>query len=219
MKYFFHKISQVWSLITGLSITGKYFFSKDVTVYYPRETLPVEVLESYRGPIELIGLDDDPATPKCISCLLCMQACPSNCIIVKKSKAPVVTAEEKLCMEEAQARGEKVKKTSALKNPSVWTYDYTLCSLCGICVETCPVDSIRYSHNIYLAGTTVNEFNFDLLARLRRKAAEHMSLSFVQQSIADTAAINIENKNISNLTTNLSSGAAAGTQPDEGGAK
>ncbi len=166
------KLSDLWGMLVGLGITGKYFLSKDVTVYYPRRTVAPESLLSFRGPIELVGLDDKPATPRCISCMMCVQACPSNCIAVTKSPPPKPTEEERKAMAEAEARGEKVKKPAAPKNPAAWTYDYTLCSLCGTCVETCPVDSIRFSHNYYVAGTTRSDFQFDLLARLRRLAGK-----------------------------------------------
>lgn len=168
-------LSQIWSLLVGLGITGKYIFKRDVTVYYPRQTVAKEDMVTFRGPIELIGLDADPATPRCISCMLCAQACPSNCITVTKSPAPKPTEEEKQAMAEAEARGEKVKKPSAPKYPAGWTYNFTLCSLCGSCVESCPVDSIRFSNNIYLAGTSRQDFHFDLLARLRRLALKNAS--------------------------------------------
>lgn len=172
MKALFHKVSQLWSLVVGLGITGKYFLSKDVTVYYPRQTVAAPDALSYRGHIELVGLDDNPATPRCVSCLLCVQACPSGCISVTKSKAPEPTEEQRRAMEEAKARGEKPKPPAAPKYPAKWLYDYTLCSLCGMCVETCPADSIRFSHNIYLAGISADDFRFNLLARLQRQARE-----------------------------------------------
>ena len=188
MKALFRTFSGLWSLLVGLAITGKYFFSRDVTVYYPRETIEPELLQSFRGPIELVGLDKEPATPRCISCMLCVQACPSNCIKVTRSPAPKLTPEQKKTMEEAEARGEKVKKPAAPKNPAAWTYDYSLCSLCGSCVEACPVDSIRFSNTIYLAGTSRDNFQFDLLARLRRLAAKDQAMGDPSGPIPDAVS-------------------------------
>ena len=74
-------------------------------------------------------------------------------------------------MAEAEARGEKPKKPAPPKAPGTWTYDFSLCSLCGSCVEVCPVDSIGFSHDIYMVGTKREDFVFDQLARLARKAA------------------------------------------------
>ena len=172
MSMLLQKLKEAKGLLTGLGITGKYFLSKDVTVYYPRQTVEPERIHSFRGPIELVGLEDDPATPRCISCLMCVQACPSNCITVAKSKAPEPSPEEKREMEEAEQRGEKPKKPRAPKYPSKWLYNFTYCSLCGCCIEACPVESIRFSRNYYLAGTSPDDFNFNLLARLARKAKE-----------------------------------------------
>ncbi len=191
MKMLFRKISQLWGLMVGLAITGKYFLSKDVTVYYPRQTVDPKDILTYRGHIELIGLDDDPGTPRCISCLLCVQACPSGCIAVTKSKAPKPTEEELQAMEEAKQRGEKPKAPAAPKYPASWLYDYNLCSLCGMCVEACPVDSIRFSHNIYLAGTSPDDFRFNLLARLKRKSKEKG-----ERAVSGTAASSLPGRTV-----------------------
>lgn len=171
MTSIFRKLADLWSLVVGLGITGKYFCSPQVTVHYPRATVDPEVNASYRGPIELIGLDKDPAKPRCIACMLCAQACPSGCISVTRAPAPKPTPEEIRANAEAEARGEKPKKPSLPKTPGTWVYDFTLCSLCGTCVEVCPVESLRFSQNIYLAGPDRASFRFDLLQRLARQAA------------------------------------------------
>ena len=54
----------------------------------------------------------------------------------------------------------------------VYRLNYSLCSLCGLCVQSCPVDAIRFSGNVYLVGTTRGTFDIDLLARLRSRSAE-----------------------------------------------
>lgn len=160
-----------WSLVVGLFITGKYFVSPHKTVYYPREVIDKNLTDSFRGHIELVGLPKDPTTPKCISCMLCVQACPSNCISVKRSPAPVMTPEQQKAFDEATARGENPKKPAAPKNPAAYEYDYTYCSLCACCVEACPVGSIRFSHELYLSGIRREDFKIDLLSRLKRTAA------------------------------------------------
>lgn len=164
-------VKDIWSLAQGLGITAKYLCSPRHTVHYPRATVPEEAAVSFRGPIELVGSPKDPATPKCISCMLCVQACPSGCISVTRSKAPVLSAEEEQAFAEAEARGEKPKKPAAPKNPARWEYNFTYCSLCGCCVESCPVNSIRFSNDMYIAGTSRQDFHYNLLARLARKAA------------------------------------------------
>jgi NADH-quinone oxidoreductase subunit I len=170
MKCAVETVKGIWSLVVGLAITGKYFISPKRTTYYPRETVEKAAADSFRGPIELVGTPKDPTTPKCISCMLCVQACPSNCITVKKRPAPVMTPEQQKEFDEATARGENPKKPTAPKDPAVYNYDFTYCSLCACCVEACPVNSIKFSNELYLSGTRREDFNIDLLARLKRTA-------------------------------------------------
>ena len=167
MSLFLQKLSRAKSLLTGLFITGRNFISRDVTVYYPRQTVADKDITTYRGHIELVGLDGEPETPRCISCLLCAQACPSGCITVAKPKSL-----PKKAVEEGDGATEPASKQPASKCPSKWEHDYTLCSLCGSCVEVCPAAAIRFSNNIYLAGTSSDNFRIDLLRRLQRKARE-----------------------------------------------
>jgi NADH-quinone oxidoreductase subunit I len=112
----------------------------------------------------------DPDRPKCISCMMCMNTCPSGCITVVKQKAPKPTPEEQRAMAEAEARGEKVKKPAAPKNPARFVYDFSLCSLCGLCAEACPVNSIGFSSDVYMVVRQRSELKLDLLARLSAKA-------------------------------------------------
>jgi NADH-quinone oxidoreductase subunit I len=165
-------ILDCWSLIVGLKITGKYFCKPLITVHYPREVLDDENLETYGGHVELIGKPKDPAMPKCISCMMCVTNCPSKCLTVVKSKPPKPTAEEEAAMKAAEEAGEKVVKPKAPKNPAKFTYDYTLCSLCGTCIDNCPAKSLKFSNNIYWVATSRKEMKIDLLARLKEQATE-----------------------------------------------
>ncbi|MBG3877609.1 4Fe-4S dicluster domain-containing protein [Desulfovibrio oxamicus] len=188
MASIFRTLADLWSLVVGLGITGKQFCKPGVTVHYPRAEVTPEAAASFRGPIELIGLDKDPAKPKCIACMLCVSACPSNCIAVTRAPTPKPTPEELKAMAEAEARGEKPKKPAPPKAPGTWTYDFSLCSLCGSCVEVCPVDSIGFSRDIYMVGTKREDFVFDQLARLARKAAARKAVPKAEAKAAPEAA-------------------------------
>jgi len=165
-------ILDCWSLIVGLKITGKYFCKPLITVHYPRQVIDDENLQTYGGHVELIGKPKDPAMPKCISCMMCVTNCPSKCLTVVKSKPPKPTAEEEAAMKAAEEAGEKVKKPKAPKNPAKFLYDYTLCSLCGTCIDNCPAKSLKFSNNIYWVATSRKEMKIDLLARLKEQATE-----------------------------------------------
>jgi NADH-quinone oxidoreductase subunit I len=160
-------IAGLWSLIVGLKITGKYFVYPHVTVHYPRRT--VNNISTFRGPVELVASPNDPSKAKCIVCLQCAGACPSGCLTVAARPAPKPTPEEIQAKKEAEAKGEKVKK-AAPKELGTFRYDFTLCSLCGTCVETCPVGSLQFSCDGYLASRNKQDFVYDLLARLAGQA-------------------------------------------------
>lgn len=169
IRHFLQRIGDQWSLIVGLMVTGKYFFNRQVTVHYPRQQ--VDNMDTYGGHIELVSKPKDPFKPKCITCMMCASVCPSGCYSVVKTKPPKPTPEELEAQKEAEAKGEKVKK-KVIKEPSKFVYDYSLCSLCGLCIENCPVNSLRYSKNVYLARYGREDFKIDLLARLRKQAEQ-----------------------------------------------
>lgn len=160
------------SLLTGLGITGKVFTQPQVTVHYPRAR--ADNLGTYRGHIELVGSPKDPATPRCISCMLCSSVCPSGCISIKKHpKPPAPKAEavpdhgKGLSVPAAKAPPPKAK---VVKTPKAFSLDYSLCSLCGLCVQNCPVSSLRFSTHVYFAAGGREAFKMDLMARLAGQA-------------------------------------------------
>ncbi len=145
----------LYSLLVGLNITGRYGLGPFpiwlklqkpengyplLTTHYPFETLPDEDLVTFRGPVELVPSEEEPGRSKCISCMMCVRSCPSNCLTVVKG-------------DEGKA-------------PKVWLSDFTLCSLCGTCVEVCPVNALRFSHDIYWAAVKRQDMVTDLLAKL-----------------------------------------------------
>jgi NADH-quinone oxidoreductase subunit I len=150
-------LRELWSLIRGLDITGRMLLKPGVTVHYPRQE--VNNLESFRGPIALVPREDDPEKPRCIACMMCVTTCPSRCITVVKMKPPKPSGED---------AEPGAKKPAAPKEPETYRYDYSLCSLCGLCVEVCPVDSIRFSTEAYLVTRDRSTLTMDLLAKLKR---------------------------------------------------
>lgn len=171
-KHVIQPILDCWSLLVGLKITGKYFWKPQLTVHYPRQVIDDENLKTYGGHVELVGKPKDPAMPKCISCMMCVTNCPSKCLKLVKQKAPKPTPEEEAAMQAAKEAGEKVVKPKAPKNPAKFTYDYTLCSLCATCIDNCPVNSLKFSNNIYWVATSREEMNIDLIARLKEQATQ-----------------------------------------------
>jgi len=137
-------ISGTWSLFVGLGITIRYFFKPVVTVQYPHQTLPMT--PRFRGHTELVK-DAETGETRCIVCLMCQKTCPSGCITVNGEKR----------------EGVKVKVLTE------YTLDFTTCSLCGLCVESCTPNAIIFSKDYNLAGVRKEAYIFDLKKRLEAK--------------------------------------------------
>jgi len=165
----------LWSLVVGLGVTGKYFTDKQVTVHYPRQTVKPVSLTGYRGHIELVGKPKNPGTARCILCMKCMRICPSGCISIKanveKPPKPPQTEEPKEGQAPLTKRPEPAPKKGK-KSLAKFELDYSLCSLCSLCVTHCPVHSLRHSEHVYWAEMDKKNLKLDLLARLKRSVEE-----------------------------------------------
>jgi len=154
MGTYFNEIFQgFWSLIIGMSITFREFFKPVVTVPYPYKT--IKMSPRYRGHIELVENED--GTPKCVACGMCQRGCPSGCISLASESVAY----------EVEVKGEiKKKKKKVLTK---YNLNFTTCSLCGQCVESCNFGAIEFSKEYNLASARKEDFHFDLLQRLRER--------------------------------------------------
>lgn len=160
-------VAGMWSLLVGMKVTGKNFVQPNITVHYPRQT--VKSLEGYRGHIELVPREDDPSKPKCIACNNCVKICPTACITIKAVRPKKTDAPSS----EAGEQADDKKKAPAKKaKPELQSFvlEYSYCSLCGQCVQSCPTGALNFSSDVYLAGFSRQEFVIDLLARLQYQA-------------------------------------------------
>ena len=102
-------------LAVGMSLTGRYFFRKKFTLYYPEEKTP----QSHR----FRGLHAQRRYPngeeRCIACKLCEAVCPALAITI-----------------ESQERDDGTRRTKR------YDIDLFKCIFCGFCEEACPVDAI-----------------------------------------------------------------------------
>jgi NADH-quinone oxidoreductase subunit I len=111
-------------VVRGLGITMRHFFANvfgkkyTVTLNYPEEKLPYP--ERFRGHHRLTVRDDGQV--RCVACMCCSTACPTNCITIDAG-------------EHTDARIEKY--------PTRFDIDLLRCIYCGFCVEACPCDAIR----------------------------------------------------------------------------
>jgi formate hydrogenlyase subunit 6/NADH:ubiquinone oxidoreductase subunit I len=60
-------------------------------------------------------------------------------------------------------------KLAGTKKKRAVTYvlDYSLCSLCGLCVEVCPTKALKFSNEYRLAEYSRQEMQKDVIARLQ----------------------------------------------------
>ena len=127
--YFYRIYKTAKGLLTGLKITGQHMFSPAITVQYPYEKLTLS--ERYRG-----ALAFHPDI--CISCEMCVRACPSVCISLEAK------------------RNEETKK----KDLSWYRIDFGKCNYCRLCEEICPTKpkSVHHSREYELTFENRNDF-------------------------------------------------------------
>jgi NADH-quinone oxidoreductase subunit I len=102
-------------LLKGLALTGRYMFSRKITVQFPEEKTPLS--PRFRG---LHALRRYPnGEERCIACKLCEAVCPAMAISI-----------------ESEQREDGSRRTTR------YDIDLTKCIFCGFCEESCPVDSI-----------------------------------------------------------------------------
>jgi len=147
MKLIIEIITGAISLLAGMWITIKAFFSPVVTVQYPRQV--IDITPMFRGHTKLLA-DENPDRTRCIACGICERNCPSNAI--KK-------------VEGEKREGEKKKTATA------YILDFTACSQCGICVETCPVGALAFSADYNPVGLKRSDFCWDLVKEFEKRRA------------------------------------------------
>ncbi|HET9578048.1 MAG TPA: NADH-quinone oxidoreductase subunit NuoI [Usitatibacter sp.] len=112
-------------LFKGLRLTGRYMFSRKITVMYPEEKTPLS--PRFRG---LHALRRYPnGEERCIACKLCEAVCPALAITI-----------------ESEQRDDGTRRTTR------YDIDLLKCIFCGFCEESCPVDSIVESHVLEYHG-------------------------------------------------------------------
>jgi NADH-quinone oxidoreductase subunit I len=111
----FVKSLMLTELLKGMSVTGRHFFARKITIQYPEEKTPISA--RFRG---LHALRRYPnGEERCIACKLCEAVCPAMAITI-----------------ESEQRADGSRRTTR------YDIDLAKCIFCGFCEESCPVDSI-----------------------------------------------------------------------------
>ena len=146
IAYFRNVFTGFWSLLVGMTVTWRYMFKKPVTFLYPKQEIATP---RFKGPIAFT-VDEIDGNHACIACNACIKACPSRCMALKVDK---------------NALGQRVLTD--------FKVDYSLCSLCGICIEVCPTDALMHDSPNYDMVTTSREAMLnDLLQPFREQGVD-----------------------------------------------
>ena len=135
--------------LEGLGVTLKAAFRKPVTDQYPDPGKRRDVAPRYMGFPALLW-DGDVPEPYCTGCMVCVRACPTQCMSAQMTDNPKFTEET--------SRRRKI----------IETFEINLgrCILCGICVDVCNFDAIEMSHEHELSKYERNGNRVDLDALL-----------------------------------------------------
>ncbi|MDR0296558.1 MAG: NADH-quinone oxidoreductase subunit NuoI [Rickettsia sp.] len=124
----------LFEIVSGLSLTLKYFFKPKVTINYPYEK--GRISPRFKGEHALRRYAN--GEERCIACKLCEAICPAQAIII-----------------EAEERIDGSRRTTR------YDIDMTKCIYCGLCQEACPVDAIVEGPNFEFATISHEELLYD----------------------------------------------------------
>lgn len=116
----------IHSLLTGLKVTMKEFFTPKVTEQYPENRSTLHISERHRA--QLYMPTDEEGNNRCIACGLCQSACPNGTISITTT---TVTDSE-------TGKSRKVL--------AEYHYDLGSCTFCQLCVNACPKEAIKFNN-------------------------------------------------------------------------
>ena len=123
INYFVSLGKGLWSLLQGMGVTIREFFTKKTTEQYPENRATLRMPDRFCG--ELVMPHNEQNQHKCIACGICEMNCPNGSIHVVSE---TVTDEEG-------------KKKKVLVR---YEYDLGSCMFCRLCTRSCPHHAIEF---------------------------------------------------------------------------
>lgn len=150
INYLKEIVTGIKSLLTGMKVTGSYFFrpSTIVTQKYPENRKNLVMLERFKG--EVVMPHNEKNEHRCTGCGICELNCPNGTIeIITKT-----------------IETEDGKKRKVIDKH---IYRLSMCTFCALCVKTCPSDALAFSQEFEHAV-----FNRDLLVKVLNKPGSQL---------------------------------------------
>lgn len=124
-KYLTDIFNGVRTLLTGMKVTGYYFFhpKEIITQQYPENRNTLKMFDMFRG--EVVLIHDENNEHKCTGCSACELACPNGTIEIISDKA----------IDPETGKSKKVIDT--------FVYHLQMCTMCNLCILACPTDAIK----------------------------------------------------------------------------
>jgi len=118
--------SGIYSLMKGMMVTGRYFFSPGeiVTQKYPDNRKTLKMFDQFKG--EVIMPHNEKNEHKCTGCGICEINCPNGTI-------------EIVSMSVVNEEGKKQRIIDK------HIYHLGMCTFCGLCVKVCPSQALAFS--------------------------------------------------------------------------
>lgn len=123
--YFADIFRGVKSLLIGMSVTGRYFFSPGqiVTQQYPENRKKLKMFDRFKG--NLIMPHDENNQHRCTGCGICETNCPNGSIEVISDRIELPDGKKKRIIDKH-------------------IYHLSMCTFCGLCVKTCPSNALAW---------------------------------------------------------------------------
>lgn len=143
-NYFREIYNGVTSLARGMRVTGKYFIqpSSIVTQQYPENRATLKMFDNFKGELILKHTEDNEHF--CDACNNCARKCPNGSI-------EVISKREE---------GPDGKSRRVLDK---YIYHLDMCTFCGLCVQACDQDALKFSnefeHAVFDRNNLIKQLN------------------------------------------------------------